>query len=120
MQLAQLIQKSVFAATGLTCSIGVAPNKLLAKLASELNKPNGISIVTIEDLQAVIWPLPCRKVNGIGPRTDERLQAQGIHTVGDIASRERDWLIEQFGKSHGAWPGARDDQLLIGADHAQS
>jgi DNA polymerase-4 len=102
-ELAQRIQKSVFDATGLTCSIGVAPNKLLAKLASELKKPNGISIVTMEDLQSVIWPLACRKVNGIGPRADERLQAQGIRTVGDIALRERDWLIEHFGKSHGAW-----------------
>jgi DNA polymerase IV len=101
--LAQQIQKCIFDATGLTCSIGVAPNKLLAKLASELKKPNGISIVTIDDLQSVIWPLPCRKVNGIGPRTDERLQAQGILTVGDIASRERHWLIEHFGNSHGAW-----------------
>jgi DNA polymerase-4 len=116
-ELAQLIQKSVFAATGLTCSIGVAPNKLLAKLASELNKPNGISVLTMDDLQTVIWPLPCRKVNGIGPRTDERLQAQGIHTVGDLASRGRDWLIEQFGKSHGAWlhevSWGRDDRPVV-------
>ena len=101
--LAQQIQRSIFETTGLTCSIGVAPNKLLAKLASELRKPNGISIVTMEDLQAVIWPLPCRKVNGIGPRTDERLQSLGIHTVGDIALRDRDWLIGHFGRSHGAW-----------------
>jgi DNA polymerase-4 len=101
--LAQRIQKSIFDATGLTCSIGVAPNKLLAKLASELRKPNGISIVTMADLQTTIWPLPCRKVNGIGPRSDERLQAQGIHTVGDIAARERDWLVKHFGNSHGAW-----------------
>jgi DNA polymerase-4 len=66
--LARLIQKSIFDATGLTCSVGVAPNKLLAKMASEFNKPNGISIVQPEDLQSRIWPLACRKVNGIGPR----------------------------------------------------
>jgi DNA polymerase-4 len=101
--LAQRIQKSIFDVTALTCSIGVAPNKLLAKLASELRKPNGVSIVTMADLQTTIWPLPCRKVNGIGPRTDERLQAQGIRTVGDIAARQRDWLVEHFGNSHGAW-----------------
>jgi len=101
--LARLIQKSIFEATGLTCSIGVAPNKLLAKLASEFQKPNGISIVLPEDLQRLIWPLPCRKLNGIGPKADAKLQAQGIATIGDIAAREREWLMQHFGKSYGAW-----------------
>jgi DNA polymerase IV len=102
-QLARTIQQRVFEATGLTCSIGVAPNKLLAKLASEFEKPNGISIVTMDDLATRIWPLPCRKVNGIGPRTDEKLQSLGLRTVGDIAACEPDWLLEHFGKSYGAW-----------------
>lgn len=101
--LARRIQQAIFAATGLTCSIGVAPNKLLAKLASEFDKPNGISVVTLDDLPTRIWPLACRKVNGIGPRTDERLQAHGIRTVGDLAARDRAWLVEHFGSSHGAW-----------------
>jgi DNA polymerase IV len=101
--LARHIQQRIFEETRLTCSIGVAPNKLLAKLASEFDKPNGISIVTHDDLPTRIWPLPCRKVNGIGPRTDEKLQAQGLRTVGDLAARERDWLIANFGKSYGAW-----------------
>lgn len=69
--LARLIQKSILQATGLSCSIGVAPNKLLAKMASEFNKPKGVSIVMENDLQTLIWPLPCRKINGIGPKTDE-------------------------------------------------
>jgi DNA polymerase-4 len=116
-ELARRIQRSIFAATRLTCSIGVAPNKLLAKLASEFDKPNGISIVTLDDLPTRIWPLPCRKVNGIGPRTDERLEAHGIHTVGDLAARERDWLIEHFGSSHGAWlheaSWGRDDRPVV-------
>lgn len=101
--LARLIQKSIHQATGLTCSIGVAPNKLLAKMASEFNKPNGISIVTPDDLERLIWPLPCRKVNGVGPKADARLQSHGIHTIGELAARERDWLIATFGKSYGAW-----------------
>ena len=101
--LARLIQKSIFEATGLTCSIGVAPNKLIAKMASEFDKPNGISIVYEDDLQSRIWPLPCRKVNGIGPKADEKLKRLGIRTVGEIAARERDWLIEHFGKATGAW-----------------
>jgi len=101
--LAQHIQRRIFEETRLTCSIGLAPNKLLAKLASELDKPNGISVITLDDLQGRIWPLPCRKVNGIGPRTEEKLRALGLATVGDIAAREPGWLVEHFGRSHGAW-----------------
>jgi len=101
--LARLIQKSIFEATGLTCSIGVAPNKLLAKMASEFHKPNGISIVRPEDLRPLIWPLPCRKINGVGPKTDAKLQAHGIHTIGELAARDPDWLVEHFGRSYGAW-----------------
>jgi DNA polymerase-4 len=101
--LARLIQKTIFEATGLTCSVGVAPNKLIAKMASELNKPNGISIVHEADLQTLIWPLACRKINGIGPKADEKLQKHGIHTIGDLAARDRLELMENFGKVYGAW-----------------
>ena len=101
--LARLIQRSILEATGLTCSIGVAPNKLLAKMASEFEKPNGISVVYERDLQTRIWPLPCRKVNGIGPKADEKLQRFGIRTIGELAARDRVWLIQNFGKATGAW-----------------
>ncbi len=101
--LARLIQKSIFEATGLTCSIGVAPNKLIAKMASEFHKPNGISIVHEADLQTLIWPLPCRKINGIGPKADEKLKAQGIETIGQLAARDPAWLMQHFGNSYGAW-----------------
>ena len=115
--LARLIQKSILQATGLTCSIGVAPNKLIAKLASEFNKPNGISIVYESDLEARIWPLAARKVNGIGPKADAKLERLGIRTVGEIAAKERDWLIANFGKSTGAWmhevAWGRDDRPVV-------
>ncbi|WP_300106794.1 DNA polymerase IV [Rhodoferax sp.] len=101
--LARLIQKSIFDATGLTCSVGVAPNKLLAKMASEFNKPNGIAIVFEEDLHSKIWPLACRKINGIGPKADEKLQSFGIHTIGELAQKDIDWLIDHFGQKTGAW-----------------
>lgn len=101
--LARLIQKAIFDDTGLTCSVGVAPNKLLAKMASEFNKPNGISIVLEEDLQPLIWPLACRKINGIGPKSDEKLQSHGIRTIGELAARDADWLIAHFGNKTGAW-----------------
>ena len=101
--LARLIQKAIFEATGLTCSVGVAPNKLLAKMASEFNKPNGISILYEDDLQSKIWPLICRKINGIGPKADERLAALGIQTIGELAAQDADVLIRRFGKATGAW-----------------
>jgi len=101
--LARLIQQTITEATGLTCSIGVAPNKLLAKMASELNKPNGISILQPEDLAATIWPLACRKINGIGPKADAKLQSHGIHTIGELAARDQQWLMDNFGQSYGAW-----------------
>ena len=115
--LARLIQKAIFQATGLTCSIGVAPNKLIAKLASEFKKPNGISIVYADDLQARIWPLPARKVNGIGPKADAKLERLGLRTVGDIAAQPRAWLVQHFGKASGAWmyemAWGRDDRPVV-------
>jgi DNA polymerase IV len=101
--LARLIQKNIFEATGLTCSIGVAPNKLLAKMASEFNKPNGISIVYEQDVQEKIWPLAARKINGIGPKADAKLKNFGVETIGQLAVQDKAWLIEHFGKSYGVW-----------------
>jgi DNA polymerase IV len=115
--LARLIQKSILEATGLTCSIGVAPNKLIAKMASEFNKPNGISIVHQEDVQAKIWPLPVRKINGIGPKSEAKLHRLHLHTIGDIAAQPRDWLIDNFGQAYGAWmhdaAWGRDDRPVV-------
>ena len=122
--LARLIQKSIFDATGLTCSIGVAPNKLIAKMASEFHKPNGISIVHEADLQSLIWPLPCRKINGIGPKADGRLKAQGIETIGQLAERDKAWLMQQFGKGYGAWlydaAWGRDERPVVTASEPVS
>ncbi len=101
--LARLIQKAIHAATGLSCSIGVAPNKLLAKMASEFNKPAGISIVHEQDIERLIWPLPCRKINGIGPKSDAKLQKLGIHTIGELAQKDKPWLMQNFGSNHGQW-----------------
>ena len=114
--LARLIQKCIFEATGLTCSVGVAPNKLIAKMASEFNKPNGISIVHEDDLQTAIWPLSCRKINGVGPKADEKLKQHGIETIGQLAARDLPWLLMHFGKVYGAWlhdaAWGRDDRPI--------
>ena len=115
--LARLIQKSIFDDTGLTCSVGVAPNKLLAKMASEFDKPNGISIVHEHQLTSVIWPLACRKINGIGPKADEKLRGHGIETIGQLAAREPAWLQQHFGEKTGAWlfeaAHGRDERAVV-------
>jgi DNA polymerase IV len=116
LSLARLIQKTIFDATGLTCSIGVAPNKLLAKMASEFNKPNGISVIFDNDLQSRIWPLNVRKINGIGPKAEEKLNAHKIFSIGDLAAQPAHLLIEHFGKNYGAWlheaAWGRDDRAV--------
>ncbi len=115
--LARLIQKRIFDETGLTCSVGVAPNKLLAKMASEFNKPNGISVIFEDDLKSKIWPLACRKINGIGPKADEKLKRHGISLMGELAARDEQWLIDTFGQATGAWmhraAWGRDDRPVV-------
>ena len=114
---AQSIREAVRTATGLTCSIGVAPNKLLAKMASELDKPDGLTLLRIEDVPRRIWPLPPRKINGIGPKSSSRLEALGIQTIGELAAADPAWLIEQFGRAHGAWmhdaAHGRDERIVL-------
>ncbi|MCU0970056.1 MAG: DNA polymerase IV [Rubrivivax sp.] len=101
--LAQEIRNNVRRTTGLTCSVGVTPNKLLSKIASELDKPDGLVVLTESDIPTRIWPLPVRRINGIGPKAGARLQALGIETIGQLAACERGWLVGQFGRAYGSW-----------------
>ena len=97
------IKAAVLEATGLTCSVGVAPNKLLAKLCSDLDKPDGITILREADIPLRIWPLPVGKVNGIGPKATARLGQLGIQTIGQLAIAQRQRLVDAFGQSYGTW-----------------
>jgi len=102
--LAQEIRNNVVRRTGgLTCSVGVTPNKLLSKIASELDKPDGLTVLTLADLPTRIWPLPARRVNGIGPKAAGKLLAMGVHTIGELAQRPREELVACFGRSYGTW-----------------
>lgn len=101
--LAQRIKQAVFAATGLTCSIGISPNKLLAKICSDLDKPNGVTVLEMADVPTRIWPLPARKINGIGPKASEKLARLGINTIGELAATPIDFLVGKFGHTNGAW-----------------
>jgi DNA polymerase-4 len=97
------LQSVVRDATGLTCSLGITPNKLLSKIASDLEKPGGLTVIRMEDVPQRIWPLPVRKVNGIGPKAGAKLEALGIRTIGELAAAAPAQLVEQFGRSYGAW-----------------
>jgi DNA polymerase-4 len=102
-ELARRIKQAVREATGLTCSIGITPNKLLSKICSDLDKPDGITLLEMEDIPARIWPLPVRKINGIGPKATEKLAGLGIETIGQLAAAEPVFLQRHFGRSYGAW-----------------
>lgn len=101
--LARRIKQAVFDATGLTCSIGITPNKLLSKICSDLDKPNGITVLGMEELATRIWPLPARKINGIGPKATERLSRLGINTIGELAASPVEFLMQTFGRTTGTW-----------------
>jgi DNA polymerase IV len=89
--------------TGLTCSAGIAANKLLAKIASDMQKPDGLTILNEEDIESRLWPLPARKLYGIGPKTEDYLKQMGIETIGQLASLSLDNLLEHFGNSYGQY-----------------
>jgi DNA polymerase-4 len=115
--LALRVQSAIYERTGLSCSIGVAPNKLIAKMASEFRKPNGVSVVYESELAQKVWPLPCRKISGIGPKAGAHLEQLGIRTIGELARCERAFLAQHFGPNHGAWmyeaAWGRDDRPVV-------
>jgi DNA polymerase-4 len=102
-EVATAIKQRVREATGLSCSIGIAPNKLLAKMASELDKPDGLTLIDAGDLETRIWPLPASRINGIGPKAAARLEAMGVRTIGELAAFDPALLVERFGRATGAW-----------------
>ena len=111
------IKSCVHKSTGLTCSIGISPNKLLSKLCSELEKPNGITIITAADIPTRIWPLPVGDINGIGPKSSAKLVSFGVNTIGELAATDENWLQEKFGPNYGAWlrrvANGRDDRPVV-------
>ncbi len=113
----EALRRAVFAATGLTCSVGITPNKLLSKIASELDKPDGLTLLSQADIPSRIWPMAAKKINGIGPKATAKLAALGIVTIGELAAADPGFLVAQFGKSYGAWLHAaahgRDERPVV-------
>ncbi len=102
-EIAREIKNRIKNETGLACSIGIAPNKLLAKMASDMQKPDGLTILTEADIGSRIWSLSVRKLWGIGPKTEAYLKEMGIQTIGDLASLSLERLTEEFGRSYGSY-----------------
>ena len=114
--LAQEIKNNVRRVTGLSCSIGLTPNKLLSKIASDLDKPDGLVLLTQADVPGLIWPLPVRLVNGIGPKAAARLLELNIRRIGELAAQPLELLLRHFGRSYGRWlheaAHGRDDRSV--------
>ena len=91
------LKRRVFEETGLTLSVGVATNKTVAKIASDLNKPDGLVVVPPGEEAAFLAPLAVVKLWGIGPKTAERLRQEGVETIGQLAAQPLDWFIRRFG-----------------------
>ena len=100
---ARELKRRIQERTRLTASVGVSACKLVAKIASDLEKPGGLTLLCEADVPARVWPLSTRKLNGIGPKSGARLEALGIRTIGELANADRLLLIEHFGNSYGAW-----------------
>ncbi|WP_321504924.1 DNA polymerase IV [uncultured Methanoregula sp.] len=92
------VKREIVSRLGITCSIGIGPGKTIAKIASDFHKPDGLTIVTPEDLQAFLAPLPVRKVPGIGKKSEEELSRLGILTIGDLTSAGPGMLVSRFGR----------------------
>ena len=88
IQLAVTIQNSILNELGIPCSIGIGPNKFLAKTASDMKKPLGITVLRKRELHTKLWPLPINKMYGVGNKTAEKLKSIDIHTIGDIAKAD--------------------------------
>lgn len=91
------IKRAVREETGLTASVGIAPNKFLAKLASDLEKPDGLVVIRPEDAEKVLAPLPVNRIFGVGKKTEARLAALGFRTIGQLAAADRGKLVQALG-----------------------
>jgi DNA polymerase-4 len=115
-EMARAIKDAIFKATRLTSSVGIARNKFLAKLASDQDKPDGITWVPFEGARAFIAPLPVRRLWGVGPRAAERLAALGLTTIGEVADADPDQLraeLGSFGDHIGALARAEDEREVV-------
>jgi DNA polymerase-4 len=101
--IARAIKNRIKEQTALTCSVGIGPNKLLAKISSDLEKPDGLTRLDHKDIPTRVWPLAVRKLWGVGPKTEIRLAKLGVTTIGDLAALPLEKLLREFGEAHGRY-----------------
>ena len=92
------IKDAIRKRTSLTCSIGIAPNRFLAKIASEMNKPDGWTIIKDEDVAALMQKLPVNKIPGIGPKTAQVMKELGVQTAVDVLRFSQEFWVKRLGK----------------------
>lgn len=102
VQIAETIQNRIRTECSLPCSIGIGPNKLLAKMASDMKKPNGLTILRIRDMPALLWDKPCDTLFGVGKKTAEKLKKLNVTTIGELAAADMPFLVRHFG-TYGEW-----------------
>jgi len=115
-EIARSIKKAIREATGMTASVGLAPNKFLAKIASDLKKPDGLVVLQEDDVDQFLRDLPISRLWGVGPKTEARLHEMGFRTIGQLASASRESLVRTLGSlgehlyqlSHG-----KDDRQVV-------
>lgn len=101
--LAVRIKEEIRQKVGLTCSVGAAPNKLIAKIASDFQKPDGLTVVKPDEILQFLAPLKITDLTGVGKKTGERLNELGVKTIGELSKLSRDELVREFGQAKGVW-----------------
>jgi len=102
-KLAREVKEAILRETGLTCSIGVGPNKLISKIAANMVKPDGLSVVAPDSVEEFLKPLPLARLYGVGRKTESIFTAKGLKTIGDLANYPLNELINTFGKTIGTY-----------------
>ena len=120
---ARRVKERIRSELGLTASVGLAPNKFLAKLASDMDKPDGLTVVRPDDVDRVLPPLPVTKLWGVGRVTAEKLRALGVRTVGDLRQKPESWVRDFFGSEGGRYfklARGIDDRPVVPDSEAKS
>jgi DNA polymerase IV len=103
VEIGRAVKERIRAATQLSCSVGIGPNKLLAKLATDLGKPDGLTVLTEGDIPHRVWPLPASRLLGVGPKTAAQLAKLDVATIGELAAVPLATLVEHFGQVRGTY-----------------